>query len=141
MVKKNEIHRPSGSTIISSTILKPFKGYGSFQGTILNGPHLKGRLLKYAVIFDKSPNQIRYYTYKSLRPWIIKWHIDLNFKKKEITRLKCQNMCAICIEPLAEIGTSSDNILECGHRFHIHCIQASIDSKQKKCPLCRQLII
>ena len=46
--------------------------------------------------------------------------------------------CTICFETF----TGTDVIeLECGHVLHRHCLIKLIESRNRKCPLCRARIV
>ena len=56
-------------------------------------------------------------------------------KIEETEKIKNDNKCAICLEPLMDI----DNVfirLPCGHGFHKECIQ-KLDKKE--CPICKKI--
>jgi hypothetical protein len=69
---------------------------------------------------------------------ILKMNLENSNKEKENS---C-NHCSICLEDLK----SKKVILNCGHSYHIDCINTWIQSQYNKdivskCPLCRQTII
>jgi hypothetical protein len=71
-------------------------------------------------------------------------------KRKEVaqkfrTRIKTiinnkekKNECAICLDKMMP----NDNVtsLECGHKFHSHCIRRSLTATRGTCPLCRTVV-
>jgi hypothetical protein len=55
-----------------------------------------------------------------------------------VPELSDQTQCAICIEPFAGDKIGKIIKLNCGHKFHIKCIQEYITKTEKTdCPLCR----
>ena len=69
---------------------------------------------------------------------ILKMNLENEKKNKE----SYDNNCTICLEKLK----SKMVILNCGHSFHVECINTWIKSQYNKgkvsmCPLCRQTII
>jgi hypothetical protein len=58
--------------------------------------------------------------------------------KNIINNKKKENVCAICLDKMMP----NDNVtsLECGHRFHSHCIRRSLTATRGACPLCRTVV-
>ena len=50
------------------------------------------------------------------------------------------SLCAICYEPIDHSGRAL-LVAPCSHRFHVDCIQASVDvGRSTRCPLCRSQV-
>ncbi|KAG2482343.1 hypothetical protein HYH03_018731 [Edaphochlamys debaryana] len=47
---------------------------------------------------------------------------------------RCDGVCIICREEMAEAGTNKR--LYCGHVFHLHCLRSWLE-RQQNCPTCR----
>ena len=50
-----------------------------------------------------------------------------------------ENICNICCFPLLS-DSNLEITLECGHRYHMKCIEASLETtKRQECPYCRAI--
>lgn len=68
--------------------------------------------------------------------------LKMNLENEKKNKESYDNNCTICLEKLK----SKMVILNCGHSFHVECINTWIKSQYNKgivsiCPLCRQTII
>lgn len=86
--------------------------------------------------FDRAKKEERYEACKEVLQ-----RLDCEHKGEPGTVYQAVS-CAICLEDFAttegdkQISKGSQKVLECGHEFHVYCIEKWLDRSQQ-CPLCR----